>query len=352
MTYCVALCVDEGLVFLSDTRTNAGVDNVSAARKMAVFEQPGDRVLTLLCAGNLALTQAVVQRLTEGASPEALQDGERAMRRTGQGNAPVSMAPLGQQAIPTEAVTVAVSTTDASSSLPATPVTLWTASSMFEAARVVGQAVRDVYKRDAQALSEFQVEFNCSFILGGQIGSHKPRLFMIYAAGNFVESTDACPFFQIGESKYGKPIIDRVVTPKTSLDEAAKCALISMDSTLRSNLSVGLPLDLLVYERDALRVSRFAVLDQDNAYYQMIHRSWGERLRQVFGEIPNPVWTDVDSAPFHERLDGGVSQALRSHTGHAPQDPAVPGGALANGGEESAPAQTLAQSERGLPTQS
>ncbi|WP_347556350.1 peptidase [Robbsia sp. KACC 23696] len=347
MTYCVALCVDEGLVFLSDTRTNAGVDNVSAARKMAVFEQPGDRVLTLLCAGNLALTQSVVQRLTEGASVEVVQDAGRA---AGQGACLDSAANSHAADVRVaSAQRTNVPAADAAGAAPA--ATLWTASSMVEAARVVGQAVRDVFKRDAQALSDFHVEFNCSFILGGQIGTQKPRLFMIYAAGNFVESTDACPFFQIGESKYGKPIIDRVVTPKTSLDEAAKCALISMDSTLRSNLSVGLPLDLLVYERDALRVSRFAVLDQDNAYYQMIHRSWGERLRQVFGEIPNPVWTDVASAPFHERLDGGVSQALRSHTGRGGQDGAVPAGAHASGEADSAPAQTLAQSDQEPPVQ-
>ena len=341
MTYCVALCVDEGLVFLSDTRTNAGVDNVSAARKMAVFEQPGDRVLTLLCAGNLALTQAVVQRLTEGASAEAAQEVARAAAQAASAGA----ATPGVAGAP--APLSAVSPASAGG-----PVTLWTASTMFEAARVVGQAVRDVYKRDAQALNDFHVEFNCSFILGGQIGNEKPRLFLVYAAGNFVESTDACPFFQIGELKYGKPIIDRVVTPKTSLDEAAKCALISMDSTLRSNLSVGLPMDLLVYERDALRVSRFAVLDADNAYYRMIHRSWGERLRQVFAEIPNPVWTDVDSAPFYERLDGGVSQALRSHTGPGSLDAGVPGGRHASGEDDTARTQMLAQSNKDSPIQS
>jgi len=251
MTYCVALCVDEGLVFLSDTRTNAGVDHVSAARKMTVFEQPGERMLVLLGAGNLALTQSVVQLLTDPSD--------------------------------------------------ATRPTLWNAPNMAEAARVVGQAVREVHQRDAKALAEFDIDFNCSFILGGQIRSHAPRLFMVYAAGNFIESTRVSPYFQIGESKYGKPIIDRVVTPETSLDEAAKCALVSMDSTLRSNLSVGLPLDLLVYEKDSLEVTRFAVLDQDNAYFQMIHRTWGERLRQIFGEIPNPEWTGVGKSPLQDR---------------------------------------------------
>jgi putative proteasome-type protease len=251
MTYCVAMRVDDGLVFLSDTRTNAGVDHVSAARKMAVFEQPGDRVLVLLVAGNLALTQAVMQLLSEPAESQK--------------------------------------------------ATLYNVASVSDAARLVGNAVREVHRRDAATLEEFGVDFNCSFILGGQIRGHGTRLFMIYAAGNFVEASQVSPYFQIGESKYGKPIIDRVVTPATPLDEVAKCALVSMDSTLRSNLSVGLPLDLLVYERDSLRVTRFASIDGDNDYYQMIHRTWGERLRQIFGEIPNPTWADPANVPLRAR---------------------------------------------------
>ena len=251
MTYCVAMRVDEGLVFLSDTRTNAGVDHVSAARKMAVFEQPGDRVLVLLAAGNLALTQAVMQLLSEPA--------------------------------------------------PEDKTTLYNVATMAEAARLVGDAVREVHRRDAATLAEFSVDFNCSFILGGQIRGANTRLFMIYSAGNFVESSPVSPYFQIGESKYGKPIIDRVVTPSTPLDEVAKCALVSMDSTLRSNLSVGLPLDLLVYEKDALRVTRFSTIDNDNQYFQMIHRTWGERLRQIFGEIPNPTWADPANVPLRTR---------------------------------------------------
>src|SRR5471032_2409643 len=173
-------------VFLADTRTNAGVDHVSAARKMAVFEQPGDRVLVLLAAGNLALTQAVMQLLSEPA--------------------------------------------------PEDKTTLYNVPTMAEAARLVGDAVREVHRRDAATLAEFSVDFNCSFILGGQISGEKKSLFIIYSAGNFVESSQVSPYFQIGESKYGKPIIDRVVTPSTPLDEVAKCALVSMDSTLRSNL--------------------------------------------------------------------------------------------------------------------
>jgi len=279
MTYCVAMAVEEGLVFLADTRTNAGVDHISTSRKMAVFEEPGERVLVLLVAGNLAITQATLQVLTEP------QDAAR--------------------------------------------TTLWNAPTMVEAARVVGEAVREVHRRDAEALKTFNVDFNCSFILGGQIGSHPMRLFQISAAGNFIETSSVNPYFQIGESKYGKPIIDRVLTPGTPLDEAAKCALISMDSTLRSNLSVGLPLDLLVYERDALRVTRYASLDQSNAYFEMIHSTWGARLRQVFGEIPDPLWTDEGDVPRHERA--ALPSAPRAaHEGHAP---------------EPRPAQTLAQAQ-------
>jgi putative proteasome-type protease len=214
---------------------------------MSVFEQPGERMLVLLGAGNLSITQAVLHELSEPAD--------------------------------------------------ASEPTLWSVPTMADAARVVGNAVRRVHEREADALHKFGVDFNCSFILGGQIAGNRMRLFMIYAAGNFIESSAVNPYFQIGEAKYGKPIIDRVLTPSTPLDEAAKSALISMDSTLRSNLSVGLPLDLLVYEKDALRVTRFVSIDRDNAYFDMIHRTWGDRLRQVFAEIPDPDWQQSLDAP-------------------------------------------------------
>lgn len=288
MTYCVAMSLDDGLVFLSDTRTNAGVDHISTSRKMAVFEEPGERVIVLLVSGNLAITQAVLHVLTEP------QEAGRP--------------------------------------------TLWNVASMVEAARLVGDAVREVHQRDADALQSFGVEFSCSFILGGQLRGQPMRLFQIYAAGNFIETSPLNPYFQIGESKYGKPIIDRVVTPSTSLDEAAKCALISMDSTLRSNLSVGMPLDLLVYERDALRVTRYAMLDASNEYFQMIHTTWGRRLRQVFGEIPEPVWRDAFDVPRHRRAGESV-----------PLVPLVPHASLDGHGVEARPAQTLAQAEPSRP---
>ncbi len=242
MTYCVALHLHEGLVFLSDSRTNAGVDQISTYRKMTVYEAPGDRVLVLMTAGNLAITQAAREAFAEATR----EDGK----------------------------------------------TIWNVNRMNEAAMLLGDAIRRVHERDAAALKGFGVDFNANFILGGQIKGEKPRLFNVYSAGNYVEAQEDVPYFQIGESKYGKPIIDRVINMDTPLDEAAKCALISMDSTLRSNISVGLPLDLLVYAADSLAVTRFARLDERNEYYQMIRTTWGKRLRQVFEEIPDPVWVD------------------------------------------------------------
>jgi len=243
MTYCVGIRLDEGLVFLSDSRTNAGVDQISTFRKMLVFERPGDRVLVLMTSGNLAISQAVRQLVAEGVDGDGMS--------------------------------------------------VWNASSMFDAVRLLGNAVREVRARDCRALSDADIDFNVSMIFGGQIRGERCRLFQVYAAGNFIEAHTESPYFQIGESKYGKPIIDRVITPEISLDEGAKCALISMDSTLRSNISVGLPLDLLCYEADSLRVTRFAAIDHRNQYFQMIHNTWGSRLKQVFGEIPNPDWGDA-----------------------------------------------------------
>ncbi len=262
MTYCVAMRLDTGLVFLGDSRTNAGVDQISTFRKMTVFENPGERMLVLLTSGNLALTQAVTQILSE---------------RVGAEHASV-----------------------------------WTATTMVAAVRIIGAAVREVHQRDAKALGEFGVEFNAKFIFGGQIKGEGMRLFHIYSAGNFIEATQENLYFQIGESKYGKPIIDRVVQPSTPLDEAAKCALISMDSTLRSNISVGMPLDLLVYEADTLRVTKFVHIDSSNQYMKMIRDTWGARLKQVFGEIPDPTWLDSYVAPDAPRLETESTQPVRA----------------------------------------
>jgi putative proteasome-type protease len=240
MTYCVATLLDTGMVFLSDSRTNAGVDHINTFRKMHVFERPGDRVLVLLTAGNLAVSQAVVHVLHE--------DAVHPDRRS-----------------------------------------LYSVETMFEAAELVGDALRRVHRRDAEAFKDHGIEFNASFILGGQIQGEAPRLFNLYAAGNFIEATIDTPYFQIGESKYGKPIIDRVITRSSSIAEATKCALISMDSTIRSNLSVGPPLDLLCLKRDALRVLVHRSIGGDDDYFRMIRTGWGESLRHAFHALPNPV---------------------------------------------------------------
>ncbi len=267
MTYCVAARLDSGLVFLADSRTNAGVDQISVFRKMTVFELPGDRVMVLMSSGNLAVSQAVLNALA---------------RQHDEGGA-----------------------------------TVWNAPDMFEATRCVGAAVRDVYHREAPALREQGVDFNVNLIFGGQIGAERCRLFQVYSAGNFIEAGQECPYFQIGEAKYGKPILDRVLRPDTSLDEAAKCALISMDSTLRSNISVGLPLDLLVYDAHALRVTHFASIDEHNEYFRMIRGTWGDRLRQVFAEIPDPLWANPD-APGSLVPPSRVHQPLRAVPADAP----------------------------------
>jgi putative proteasome-type protease len=242
MTYCVGLLVDTGLVMLSDSRTNAGVDQINTFRKMTAFQKARDRVLVLMCAGNLAITQAVVNLLQE----------------------------------PSED--------------PEEPTRLFRANNMFAAARVVGDAMREIYKRDAEDLKEHGHEFNCTFILGGQINGEEPRLFHIYAAGNFIECSVDTPYFQIGESKYGKPIIDRVISRSSSIAQAAKCALISMDSTIRSNLSVGTPLDLAIIRRDEFRLATHISIDNDNEYFKMIRTRWGFALQEVFSELPNPNW--------------------------------------------------------------
>ena len=242
MTYCVSMLLDAGLVFLSDSRTNAGVDQINTFRKTTVFERPGDRVIVLMSAGNLAITQGVLNLLAERISS---QQGE---------------------------------------------THLLSCPNLFEAARCVGGALREMHHRDADALRVQGVEFNASFILGGQIKGESPRLFHVYAAGNFVEATPDTTYFQIGESKYGKPIIDRVIRRSMPLSEAAKCALISMDSTIRSNLSVGLPLDLVIVRRDECKVSSHVDIDSGNEYFHRIRERWGEALREIFSELPNPDW--------------------------------------------------------------
>ncbi len=245
MTYCVAIKLNAGLVFLSDSRTNAGLDQISTFRKMIVYEKPGDRFMVLLSAGNLSISQSIREIL----QIEKLKDHD---------------ADEG--------------------------ITIWNARSMFDAARVLGSAIRRVQERDGAALHAAGVDFNVSLIFGGQIQGEGMRLFQVYSAGNFIEATPETPYFQVGESKYGKPVLDRVITPTTPLDEAAKCALVSMDSTLKSNLSVGLPLDMVVYEANQFQTDRVVCIDENNPYFKMLHDNWGQKLREVFDSIEDPQW--------------------------------------------------------------
>lgn len=238
MTYCVALRLERGLVFAADTRTNAGVDNIAQYRKLQYWRKPGERVLVLLSAGNLAITQSVLSLLNE----QLTQDDE--------GDTHLLNAP-----------------------------------NMYRAARVVGDAVREARGIDGPALEASKMNFTTSLIFGGQIGAERPRLFHIYAEGNFIEATDDTPFFQIGEHKYGKPILDRVARADMPLGEAAKLVLLSFDSTLRSNLTVGMPIDLLIYNRDTLDVTREKRIFADDEYFKKLSAAWSDALRQAFAKI-------------------------------------------------------------------
>jgi putative proteasome-type protease len=245
VTYCVALKVDAGMVFASDSRTNAGFDQISTFRKMAVYERLDDRFMVLLSSGNLSITQSV-----------------REMLQVEHPSATTSSEP-----------------------------TIWNATSMFDAAHMLGRTVRHVIDEDGPALRAAGVDAGSTLIFGGQIRGEGMRLFLVYSTGNFIEATAETCYFQIGEAKYGKPVLDRILVPSTPIPEATKCALVSIDSTLKSNLSVGLPIDLLVYHRDALRSDELVCIDEENPYFSMVRDSWGHRLRDAFDGIDNPDWT-------------------------------------------------------------
>jgi putative proteasome-type protease len=269
MTYCVAIKLKAGLVFLSDSRTNAGLDQISTFRKTIVYEKTDDRFMVLLTAGNLSISQSVRELLQLEHIPATHPDE------------------------------------------PA--VTIWNATSMFDAARVLGSAIRRVQERDGAALKKAGVDFNVSMLLGGQIKGEGMRLFQVYSAGNFIEATEETPFFQVGESKYGKPVLDRVINAQMPLNEAAKCALVSMDSTLKSNLSVGLPLDLVVYEVDRLQSDKIVCIDHDNPYFQMLHNSWGQKLHEIFDSIEDPMWNGGQTqVPI--KVENGKRKVLKKIT--------------------------------------
>ncbi|MEG6508681.1 peptidase [Methyloligella sp. 2.7D] len=243
MTYCVGILLDDGIVLASDSRTNAGIDRVSTFRKMHVFEKPGERFFAVLTAGNLSLTQGVISLIDEWLGCE---DPER---------------------------------------------DLWAVDSMFGAARVMGKAMREMHTIDDPHMLQAQVDYSASILLAGQVKGGKLRLFMVYDAGNFIEAMGDTCYFQIGEVKYGKPILDRILNPKSSLDDAVKCALISFDSTMRSNVSVGPPIDILIYRRDSFEPAFTERLDQNDPYLQSIHEKWGKAILEAFGHIEDePGW--------------------------------------------------------------
>jgi putative proteasome-type protease len=238
----VGVLLNDGIVLGSDSRTHAGVDDFASFCKMTVFERPGDRVLVLLSSGSLAGTQAVISVLKQGVDTDG-----------GPGN-------------------------------------LMKARTMFDVACIVSDAMRAIEHRDKQFLERNDLAFNASFILGGQIIGEPMRLFRIYAEGNFIEAGAGTPFFQTGEAKYGKPIIDRVIDPSTSLSDAAKCVLVSFDSTMRSNLSVAMPIDLICYERDAFEVRKRRRFEQGDPYFGALSKKWSEGVRAAFKELPDPQW--------------------------------------------------------------
>jgi putative proteasome-type protease len=243
MTYCAAAMLDAGIVFASDSRTNAGVDNIATFRKMKVFEYPGDRVVVTLGSGNLAVTQATLNLI------------EQNIRRN-----------------------------DGSPNLA-------NATSMYDVAELVGISLRAVRERDGPYLTQSNVDSGASFIVGGQIAGEEQRLFLVYSEGNFIEATAETPFFQIGETKYGKPILARVITRSTSLDDAVKCVLVSFDSTMKSNLSVGMPIDLLCYDRDSLHVTKVRRFDDKDDYMRDLRQQWGDGLRRAFTNLANFEWS-------------------------------------------------------------
>jgi putative proteasome-type protease len=248
MTYCTGILVRDGLVMIADTRTNAGIDNVSTFRKLNILERPGDRVIATASAGNLSLSQSVIGLLGEG-----LKDPETGRIER-----------------------------------------LETVPNMFRAAQLVGLALRQVRRELGDALEEAGVPFDVSFLLGGQIKGNGQRLFMIYAASNFIECGVEAPFLQIGEHKYGKPILDRAITYDIDLYDALKIGLISVDSTMRSNLGVGLPIDVAVIRRDGLQCEMTTRIEQDDAYFQALRTSWSEALREAHINIPRPPYTGTN----------------------------------------------------------
>lgn len=238
MTYCIGIKLNQGLVLLADTRTNAGVDNISKVKKLFTWHLPGDRVIAMMTAGNLAITQAVISEINERL------------------DAPNVNEP-----------------------------TIYSAPSMFEVAQVVGDTMRKVQSRYGAGLASRNVDSGASILVAGQRIGGVPRLFMVYAAGNFIEATDDSPYFQLGEHKYGKPILDRVISVDTDIQDGIICALLSMDSTLKSNLTVGMPLDLAVIRTDSLIVEQQRRIEADDPKFFAFSDAWSNALRDAFSRM-------------------------------------------------------------------
>lgn len=245
MTYCVGMLLDRGLVFMSDTRTNAGLDNISTFRKMTIWDDPGERVMTLMTAGNLATTQAVVSLLEE--RNKAHEDRQP---------------------------------------------TLMEAPSMFQAARLVADTLREVIAKHSGSGQTASSTFNATLILGGQIKDSPPRLFLIYPEGNFIEAGADTPFFQIGEMKYGRPILVRAYDPAMSFEDAMQLLLVSFDSTLKANLTVGAPFDFHFYETDSLRPGRSGRIASEDPRFIAISEGWSDALKDALGRLPHFQFDD------------------------------------------------------------
>ena len=247
MTYCVGILVEGGLVMIGDTRTNAGIDNIATFRKLHLFETPGERVIGIATSGNLSITQSVLSLVNEGMlNPE-----------TGQVE------------------------------------TLYNVPTMLAASHLIGRAMRKVYELDGAALEEHGLHFDMKVLLGGQIGDQELRLFHLYSEGNSIEATPDTPYLQIGEPKYGKPILDRAISHDVEVRDALKIGLISLDSTLQSNLSVGLPVDILVVRRDELQAAVFHRITDQDAYFRDLRERWSTALRAAHQSIPNPPYAEV-----------------------------------------------------------
>jgi putative proteasome-type protease len=252
MTYCLGIITDTGLIMAADSRTNAGVDYVSTHQKLFNFSQPGDRVVVLCTAGNLSMTQAIITLLHRDIETQS-------------------------------------------------EVNLHTLDSLYEIARYVGSKVRQIREQDRQWLEKDRIDFQCSFLLGGQIKGKEPGLFLIYSQGNCIQASKDTPFLQIGEAKYGKPILDRILSFNTSLESAAKCALLSIDSTMKSNISVGPPINLVMYEKDSFKIRYELKLELGAPYLSQIRRLWEVSLREAFDRTPDVDWENYLESPQADR---------------------------------------------------